>query len=60
MDFETAAKISGSRFVLMMGPISRLHRAIGALMVDTHTLKNGLTEVWTPALVRSEALYGTG
>ena len=60
MDFETAAKISGARFVTLSGPMARLHRALGAFMVDHQTDVNGLTEVWVPALVRSEALYGTG
>jgi len=59
MDFETAAKISGSRFVLMSGAVARLHRALAQFMLDVHTLDNGLTEVNTPVLVRDDAMYGT-
>jgi seryl-tRNA synthetase len=59
MDFETAAKISGSRFVLMSGAVARLHRALAQFMLDVHTLENGLTEVNTPVLVRDDAMYGT-
>ena len=60
MDFETAAKLSGSRFVMLSGGIARLHRALAQFMLDTHITRNGLTEVWTPVLVRDEAMYGTG
>ncbi len=60
MDMETAAKISGARFMLLSGAMARLHRAIGGFMIDHQTEVNGLTEVWTPALVRDEALLGTG
>ena len=60
MDFETAAKLSGSRFVLLNGGIARLHRALAQFMLDTHTLENGLTEVNAPVLVRDEMMYGTG
>ena len=59
MDFETATKISGSRFVLMSGAIARLHRALAQFMLDIHTVENGLTEVNTPVLVRNDAMYGT-
>ncbi|MBT8412069.1 MAG: serine--tRNA ligase [Octadecabacter sp.] len=59
MDFESAAKISGSRFALLTGSIARLHRALAQFMLDIHTLENGLTEVNTPVLVRDEAMYGT-
>ena len=59
MDFETAAKISGSRFVLMSGAIARLHRALAQFMLDIHTVENGLTEINTPVLVRNDAMYGT-
>ncbi|MEL6960232.1 MAG: serine--tRNA ligase [Pseudomonadota bacterium] len=59
MDFETAAKISGSRFVLMSGAVARVNRALGQFMLDVHTLENGLTEVNTPVLVRDDAMYGT-
>ncbi|MHA3914758.1 serine--tRNA ligase [Halovulum sp. GXIMD14793] len=59
MDFETAAKLSGSRFVLLKGAMARLHRALAQFMLDTHTEQNGLKEVWTPVLVREEAMLGT-
>ncbi|NOX73948.1 MAG: serine--tRNA ligase [Alphaproteobacteria bacterium] len=60
MDFEAGAKLSGSRFVVLSGAIVRLHRALGQFMLDTHINENGLTEVWTPVLVRDEAMVGTG
>lgn len=60
MDFERAAKLSGSRFVILKGGIARLERALGQFMLDLHTREHGYTEVLTPALVRSDALYGTG
>jgi len=59
MDFETAAKISGSRFVLLKGSVARLHRALAQFMLDVHVNENGLTEVNTPVMVRDEAMYGT-
>lgn len=59
MDFETAAKISGSRFVLLSGGVARIHRALAQFMIDTHVDENGLTEVNPPVLVRDEAMYGT-
>ena len=59
MDFETAAKLSGSRFVLMRGAVARLHRALAQFMLDLHTGEHGLTETITPVLVRDEAMYGT-
>ncbi|WP_068081646.1 serine--tRNA ligase [Polycladidibacter stylochi] len=60
MDFEGAAKLSGSRFVLLKGQIARLERALGQFMVDLHTQEHGYLEVSPPLLVRDEALYGTG
>ncbi len=60
MDFETAAKISGSRFVVLRRDLARLERAIGQFMLDLHTQEHGFTEVSAPLLVREEALYGTG
>ena len=60
MDFETAAKLSGSRFVLMSGAIARIHRALAQFMIDTHIEENGLQETWTPVLVRDEMMVGTG
>ncbi len=59
MDFEIAAKISGSRFVMLKGAVARVHRALAQFMIDTHVDENGLTEVNTPVLVRDEAMYGT-
>ncbi|MEX0278557.1 MAG: serine--tRNA ligase [Ruegeria sp.] len=59
MDFETAAKTSGSRFVNLSKGIARIHRALAQFMLDTHIEKNGLTEMQTPVLVRDEAMYGT-
>lgn len=59
MDFELAAKISGSRFVVLKGAVARIHRALAQFMVDTHVDENGLTEVNSPVLVRDEAMYGT-
>ena len=60
MDFETAAKMSGSRFVILSGAIARIHRALAQFMLDTHTNENHLIEVNTPVLVRDEAMIGTG
>ncbi|MEM1298789.1 MAG: serine--tRNA ligase [Pseudomonadota bacterium] len=60
MDFETAARISGSRFVVLSGALIRVHRALAQFMLDTHVEENGLTEVWTPVLVRDESMLGTG
>ncbi|WP_146346982.1 serine--tRNA ligase [Falsiphaeobacter marinintestinus] len=59
MDFQTAAKISGSRFVILRGAVARIHRALAQFMIDTHVDENGLTETQTPVLVRDEAMYGT-
>ncbi|MBZ0127736.1 MAG: serine--tRNA ligase [Rhodobacteraceae bacterium] len=59
MDFEAAAKLSGSRFVVLKGAIVRLHRALAQFMLDTHVTENGLTEHWTPVLVKDAAMYGT-
>ncbi|MGV6803115.1 MAG: serine--tRNA ligase [Ruegeria sp.] len=60
MDFETAAKLSGSRFVLLSGGVARIHRALAQFMLDTHINENGLTEVNSPVLVLSEMMQGTG
>ncbi|MGR3708816.1 MAG: serine--tRNA ligase, partial [Alterinioella nitratireducens] len=60
MDFETAAKLSGSRFVLMSGGVARIHRALAQFMLDLHTVEHGLTEVNAPVLVRDEMMFGTG
>ncbi len=60
MDFEAAARMSGSRFVVLRGALARLERALAAFMLDKHTGENGYTEVVPPALVRDQAVYGTG
>lgn len=60
LDFETAAKLSGSRFVVLRGAMARLHRALAQFMLDTHVTENGLSETITPVLVRDEAMLGTG
>ena len=59
MDFEAAAKISGSRFAVLKGGIARLERALGQFMLDLHTQEHGYTEIQPPLLVRDEAAYGT-
>ncbi|WP_375230814.1 serine--tRNA ligase [Roseobacter sp. S98] len=59
MDFETAAKTSGARFVMLKGAVARIHRALAQFMIDTHVDENGLTEINSPVLVRDEAMYGT-
>ncbi len=59
MDFETAAKLSGARFVVLKGPLARLERALGQFFLDTHTTTHGYTEVNPPLLVRDEAMFGT-
>ncbi|MGP0058119.1 MAG: serine--tRNA ligase [Beijerinckiaceae bacterium] len=59
MDFETAAKISGARFVVNKGHLARLERALGQFMLDLHTGEHGYTEVNPPILVRDEAMFGT-
>ena len=60
LDFATATKIAGSRFVLMRGEVAHLHRALVQLMLDTHTRQHGYTEIHTPYLVNSATAYGTG
>jgi seryl-tRNA synthetase len=60
MDFEAAAKLSGARFVVLKGALARLHRALAQFMIDTHVDRHGLTETWTPVLVRDETMFGTG
>ncbi|MBN9018193.1 MAG: serine--tRNA ligase [Rhizobiales bacterium] len=60
MDFERAAKMSGSRFVVLKGQLARMERALGQFMLDLHTEEHGYTEVQPPLLVRDDALYGTG
>ncbi|PZP84358.1 MAG: serine--tRNA ligase [Azospirillum brasilense] len=60
MDFETAAKISGARFVLLQGALARMERALAAFMLDLHTSTFGYTECVPPYLVKDTALFGTG
>jgi seryl-tRNA synthetase len=59
MDFETAAKLSGARFVVLKGEVARLERAIGQFMLDLHTNEHGYTEVAPPLLVRDDVMFGT-
>ena len=60
LDFETAAKITGSRFALMSGGIARMHRALIQFMLDTHTSEHGYTETYVPYMVNKDSLRGTG
>lgn len=60
MDFETAAKMSGARFVINKGALARLERALGQFMLDLHTSVNGYQEVNPPILVKDHAMFGTG
>jgi seryl-tRNA synthetase len=59
MDFETAAKLSGSRFVILRGKLAKLERALGQFMLDLHTREHGYEETSVPSLVSSAALFGT-
>ena len=64
MDFETAAKLSGARFVVLKGQMARLERALAAFMLDIHTAPEkggigGYTEIAPPMMVRDEVMYGT-
>ncbi len=60
LDFEVAAKISGSRFVVLKGPIARLHRALAQFMLDTHTTAHDYQEIYTPYIVNAASMRGTG
>jgi seryl-tRNA synthetase len=60
MDFDRAGKLSGARFVVLLGQLARLERALAQFMIDTHTREFGYTEVSPPLLVRDDAVYGTG
>ena len=60
MDFEAAARMSGSRFVVLKGQLARLERALGQWMLDVQTGENGYTEIAPPVMVRDHALFGTG
>jgi seryl-tRNA synthetase len=60
LDFDTAAKLSGARFMLLKGPLARLHRALAQFMLDVQTNEHGYTECYTPYIVNRETLTGTG
>jgi len=60
LDFDTGAKLSGSRFTFLRGPVARLHRALAQFMLDLHTQRHGYTECYTPYIVNREILEGTG
>ncbi|MCK5002745.1 MAG: serine--tRNA ligase, partial [Gammaproteobacteria bacterium] len=60
MDFETATKLTGSRFVVMRGAMARLHRALTQFMIDLHTTEHGYEEVYVPYIVNRDSLRGTG
>lgn len=60
LDFDTATKLTGSRFSVMKGGIARLHRALAQYMLDTHTERHGYTECYTPYMVNADSLRGTG
>jgi seryl-tRNA synthetase len=60
LDFDVAAKLTGSRFAVMKGGIARLHRALAQFMLDTHTAEHGYTECYTPYIVNADSLQGTG
>ena len=60
LDFETASKLTGSRFAVMRGPMARLHRALIQFMLDLHTAEHGYQEVYVPYIVNSDSLRGTG
>ncbi|MGB5716509.1 MAG: serine--tRNA ligase [Gammaproteobacteria bacterium] len=60
LDFETASKLTGSRFSVIQGPLARLHRALIQFMLDTHIREHGYTEVYVPYLVNADSLRGTG
>ena len=60
LDFDTGAKLSGTRFTVMRGPIARLHRALAQFMLDVQTTEHGYTECYTPYVVSAETLRGTG
>ena len=60
LDFETASKLTGSRYVVMHGQMAKLHRALIQFMLDVHTNEHGYTEVYVPYIVNSDSLRGTG
>ncbi len=60
LDFDAAARLTGSRFVVMSGLVARLHRALTQFMLDVHTTEHGYSETYVPYMVNSDSLYGTG
>ena len=60
LDFDVAAKVTGSRFAVMSGSLARMHRALTQFMLDVHTSEHGYTEAYVPYMVNSDSLYGTG
>nr|WP_314900633.1 serine--tRNA ligase [uncultured Deefgea sp.] len=60
LDFETGAKLSGSRFSVLRGPVAKLHRALAQFMLNTHSNEHGYEEMYTPYIVNDTALFGTG
>ena len=60
LDFDSAAKLTGSRFTVMSGALARLHRALTQFMLDTHTIQHGYIEAYVPYMVNPESLFGTG
>ncbi|RJG48731.1 serine--tRNA ligase [Motilimonas pumila] len=60
LDFQSAVKLTGSRFIVMQGQIAKLHRALAQFMLDVHTTEHGYTEMYVPYLVNADSLYGTG
>jgi seryl-tRNA synthetase len=60
LDFEAAAKLTGSRFVTLHGPLARMQRALAQFMLDTHTSEHGYTETYVPFMVNADSLRGTG
>ena len=60
MDFETAAALSGARFVVLRGSLARLQRALSQFMLDLHTREHGYVEIYVPAIINADCLFGTG
>ena len=60
LDFDAAAKLTGSRFAVMSGPLARMHRALTQFMLDVHTAEHGYTEAYVPYMVNPDSLFGTG
>jgi seryl-tRNA synthetase len=60
LDFDAAARLTGSRFAVMSGPLARMHRALAQFMLDVHTVEHGYTEAYVPYMVNPDSLFGTG